>query len=105
MSRRLLSYVLAALFFLTLGSVFQALSQIPTLAQGGCQTFKETGKTVCGKFLTYWQTHGGLAQQGYPISNEFVEVSDLNGKSYTVQYFERAVFEAHPENAAPYDVL
>jgi hypothetical protein len=22
-----------------------------------------------------------------------------------VQYFERAVFEYHPENAAPYDVL
>ncbi|MFL5735444.1 MAG: alpha/beta fold hydrolase, partial [Chloroflexia bacterium] len=30
---------------------------------------------------------------------------DLNGKPYTVQYFERAVFELHPENAAPYDVL
>jgi hypothetical protein len=51
------------------------------LAQGGCQTFTQTGKTVCGKFLTYWQQHGGLAQQGYPISNTFTEVSDLNGKS------------------------
>lgn len=29
----------------------------------------------------------------------------MNGKSYTVQYFERAVFEKHPENQAPYDVL
>lgn len=44
-------------------------------------------------------------QQGYPISDEFMEVSPLNGKPYTVQYFERAVFEYHPENARPYDVL
>lgn len=74
-------------------------------AQPGCQTFSQTGKTVCGKFLAYWNTHGGLAQQGYPISGEFTEVSDLDGKPYTVQYFERAVFEAHPENQPPYDVL
>ena len=40
-----------------------------------------------------------------PISDEFTEVSDLNGKPYTVQYFERAVFEYHPENEAPNDVL
>ena len=28
-----------------------------------------------------------------------------DGNTYTVQYFERARFEAHPENAAPHDVL
>src|SRR5438093_3672684 len=72
---------------------------------GGCQTFPQTGHRVCGKFLQYWQSHGGLAQQGYPISEEFVETSDLNGKPYTVQFFERAVFEMHPENKPPYDVL
>src|SRR5437867_12088835 len=55
-------------------------------AQAACQTFRETGKTVCGKFLDYWKSHGGLAQQGYPISNEFKEVSEVNGKTYTVQY-------------------
>src|SRR5215216_5934207 len=76
-----------------------------TRAQGDCRTFPETGKTVCGKFFAYWNTHGGLAQQGYPISGEFKEVSDVDGKTYTVQYFERAVFELHPENAPPYDVL
>ena len=77
-----------------------------SFAQGtGCQTFPQTGHTVCGKFLTYWQQHGGLAQQGYPISEEFSETSFLNGKPYTVQYFERAVFELHPENAGtPYEV-
>jgi iron complex transport system substrate-binding protein len=46
-----------------------------------------------------------VAQQGFPISNEFQEKSPLDGKTYTVQYFERAVFEMHPENAAPNDVL
>ena len=56
-------------------------------------------------FLDYWNAHGGLAQQGFPISEEFVEKSDLNGQEYTVQYFERAVFEMHPENQPPYDVL
>src|SRR6478672_6761107 len=28
-----------------------------------CNTFNETGQTVCGRFLEYWNTHGGLAQQ------------------------------------------
>jgi hypothetical protein len=74
-------------------------------AQVNCQTFTETGKTVCGRFLDYWQRNGGLAQQGFPISDQLQEVSATDGKSYTVQYFERAVFELHPENAAPYDVL
>jgi predicted metalloprotease len=47
-----------------------------------------------------------LAQQGYPISDEFTEVSDLDGQPYRVQYFERAVFEYHPENTGtPHDVL
>lgn len=71
----------------------------------GSRLFAETGKRVGGKFLDYWQKNGGLPQQGYPISEEFTEVSDLDGKTYTVQYFERAVFELHPENRAPYDVL
>ncbi|HEY0069966.1 MAG TPA: cupredoxin domain-containing protein, partial [Chloroflexia bacterium] len=68
-------------------------------------TFGETGKTLRGKFLQYWDAHGGLAQQGFPISEEMVEKSDTDGKFYTVQYFERAVFEAHPENQPPNDVL
>src|SRR5690349_23029603 len=67
--------------------------------------FPETGQTVGGRFLAYWNTHGGLAQQGYPISAEMREVSETDGKPYTVQYFERAVFELHPENAPPNDVL
>ncbi len=44
--------------------------------------------------------------QSYPLTEEFEETSQLNGKAYTVQYFERAIFEHHPENAgSPYEVL
>jgi hypothetical protein len=75
-------------------------------AQGQTRTFPETGKTVRATFLSYWNTHGGLAQQGYPISEEMQEKSDTDGKTYTVQYFERAVFEQHPEFAGtPNEVL
>ncbi|HUP27630.1 MAG TPA: M28 family peptidase [Chloroflexia bacterium] len=74
-------------------------------SEQGSVLFQETGKRVGGKFLEYWKAHGGLAQQGYPISDEFTEKSDLNGKTYLVQYFERAVFELHPENSPPNDVL
>lgn len=73
--------------------------------QAGCQTFSQTGHKVCGRFLAYWNEHGALAQPGYPLSEEFTETSQLNGRPYTVQYFERAVFEYHPENQAPNDVL
>ncbi|HYP41720.1 MAG TPA: hypothetical protein VEX13_15285 [Chloroflexia bacterium] len=75
------------------------------LPGSGSVTFPETGKTIRGVFLDYWQRNGNLAQQGYPISNVMGEISDLDGRIYTVQYFERAVFEYHPENQPPYNVL
>jgi predicted metalloprotease len=63
----------------------------------GSVLFRETGKRLGGPFLAYWRANGGLAQQGFPISDEFMEVSPVDGKQYRVQYFERAVFELHPE--------
>src|SRR5690242_9130516 len=74
-------------------------------AQAAQHRFAETGYTVMGRFLSYWQASGGLARFGYPLGDQRSEVSALNGKSYTVQYFERAEFELHPENQPPYDVL
>src|SRR5690349_16973758 len=74
-------------------------------AQGNCQTFAETRQNVCGRFLDYWKTNGGLAQQGYPLTGEMDETNAADDKIYKTQYFERAVFELHPENEAPYDVL
>jgi hypothetical protein len=105
MLKRISSYAALTIVVMVLTTLFRPLDQSSSLAQGGCQTFKETGKQVCGRFLQYWQQNGGLPQQGFPLSNEFTEVSPLDGKPYVVQYFERAVFEKHPENQAPFDVL
>jgi peptide/nickel transport system substrate-binding protein len=65
--------------------------------------FPETGHTVSGKILEYWQKYGGLQQFGFPLSESFDEPS-TDGKTYETQYFERARFEVHPEKAAPYEV-
>jgi hypothetical protein len=82
-----------------------ASGQIPNNAPGSV-SFPATGKQLGGPFLRYWQNGGGLAQYGYPISDEFRERSATDGKEYTVQYFERAVFEIHPEYAGtPHEVL
>src|SRR5438874_412055 len=99
---RSLSLLAALMLLLT---TFGPVTNSHSYAQGASRTFTETGKTVNGRFLEYWNNHGGLTQQGFPISEEFNEVSDLNGQSYKVQYFERAVFEWHPEFATPNNVL
>jgi len=70
----------------------------------GAAFFTQTGHNLEGRFLTYWQANGGLAQFGYPLSEVFRQQLE-DGREYDVQYFERARFELHPENAAPYDVL
>jgi uncharacterized protein YkwD len=67
--------------------------------------FPETGFCISGRFLAYWETNGGLPQQGLPITGVIEERSRFDGRIYRVQYFERARFEEHPENQAPYDVL
>ncbi len=71
----------------------------PLLPGGNTQTFPETGHTVSGQFLTFWQNNGGLPVFGYPLSDVVVE----NGRA--VQYFERQRFEYHPENQAPFNIL
>lgn len=54
--------------------------------------FPETGHKLGHGFLRFWEKYGGLRIFGYPITEEFEE----NG--LTVQYFERARFEWHPDN-------
>ena len=67
--------------------------------------FQQTGHSLGGPFLQFWQSTGGLSIYGYPISEELSEVSPTNGETYTVQYFERNRFEYHPEAAGtPYEV-
>jgi len=65
--------------------------------------FAETGRCIAGRFLAYWEAHGGLARHGLPLSDEFTQLL-ADGRPYTVQYFERSRFELHPENAMPDDV-
>ncbi len=60
--------------------------------------FSQTGHYLGGDFLAYWQANGGLSLFGYPITEEL----DYNGT--TVQYFERAVFEYHPDAPAGWTV-
>ncbi len=66
--------------------------------------FVPTRHSAGGAFLAYWQGHGGLAQFGYPISEEYDAVSLTDGKTYRTQYFERARFEWHPELPPVYQV-
>ncbi len=96
---------LSALMALVIAVTSLTVAPAPTHAQVNSRIFPETGRTVQGRFLDYWQKNGALAQQGLPISAEMQEKSDTDGKLYTVQYFERGVFELHPENKAPHDVL
>ncbi|MFO7168993.1 MAG: hypothetical protein DIU80_013310 [Chloroflexota bacterium] len=82
----------------------------------GCRFFPETGHNVCGAILQAWQASGlefdgqrgvsfaeSLALFGLPLSDEQTET--IEGQEYTVQWFERARFELHPENQPPYNVL
>ncbi len=78
-------------------AAFQPIA--PFNGSAGQAYFKETGHSLRGGFKTFWETHGGLAQFGYPITEEFQEVNPSDGQTYTVQYFERNRFEWHPEHA------
>ncbi len=78
---------------------------MPDPHQDGVIYFPETGHTLRGKFLAYWQQNGGLPQFGYPLTEEFFEPDGPNNAPLQVQYFERNRFELHPENQPPYDVL
>jgi polysaccharide biosynthesis protein PslG len=64
--------------------------------------FPETGFWVQGHFREYWETRGGLFVFGYPITGVFWHEGDGMYK----QYFQRAIFEYHPEHAGTeYEVL
>jgi polysaccharide biosynthesis protein PslG len=62
--------------------------------------FQETGHSAQNYYWQFWKnTPDALRILGYPISEPFVQESFTEpGKSYRVQYFERAVLEEHPEN-------
>jgi hypothetical protein len=85
--------------------------------QPNCRFFPETGHNACGDILAAWRANGleidgrggkteaeNLALFGLPLSDLMTETLS-DGKQYQVQWFERARFELHPENAPPYNVL
>lgn len=74
---------------------------IEAASDQNCTFDTVTDHRLCFGFRAYWQSHGGLLIFGRPISEEFSDPTS----GLTVQYFERAVFEYHPEKPAPYQVL
>lgn len=63
----------------------------------------ETGHSLSGVFKQVWIERGGLQIFGYPISEEFPELSATDGKWHMVQYFERNRFEHHLDFIGTYD--
>ena len=74
--------------------------------RGTCVFYAQTQHSLRGAFLNFHYAYGEVPVYGYPLTEEFAERNAANGKSYTVQYFERNRFEYHPENTDPrYQVL
>lgn len=62
------------------------------------------GHEVSDQFADFWQRNGGIAIFGWPITPQRHETL-ADGLLYTVQYFERARFELHPEHAGtPFEI-
>jgi hypothetical protein len=96
---RLISLLALAILVLPAGAGARPARQVAE------RCFPETGQCLGGAMLRFWEQHGGLPVFGYPIGPATDEVSAEDGRTYRVQWLERARFELHPENQAPYDVL
>jgi hypothetical protein len=85
----------------TLSAGLNPTQRVPDPHSPDVAYFTPVGHTLRGGFRDYWQKHGGLAQFGYPFTEEFTEISPTDGKPYVTQYFERARFEYHTESNNP----
>jgi hypothetical protein len=98
------------------GRDWTAFPKVGGPPQPGCLFYGQTGHSICGSILNLYRSNGlefdgkngkseaeSLALFGLPLSEPIVE-DTTNGK-FTIQWFERARFEIHPENSPPYDVL
>ena len=71
---------------------------VPCGTTPNCRYFPETQHIVHGVFLEYFENNGGLEAFGYPISELFRDFNDDgSGRAYTMQWFQRARLEHHPE--------
>ena len=78
--------------------------------------FQETGFAIAPEFWDYWSSHGlefgdpgysfreALLLFGFPISPPQMETNP-DGDTVLTQWFERARFEYHPDNAPEFQVL
>jgi hypothetical protein len=76
----------------------------------------QTGHAIDDRFWEFWSNRGldlgdpgvsyreAVALFGYPLSEAMVE-TNADGDTVLTQYFERAVFEHHPENPPEWQVL
>lgn len=65
---------------------------------GNSHYFEETGQTVRGEFLRFFDVYGGVESLGYPISEE------ITVDGWRVQYFQKGRLEYHLENEPAYRV-
>lgn len=69
-------------------------------AQTEGRPYPQTGYTLAGEFVHFYDSYGGVPLFGYPISAARTE------GGYLVQWTERQRLEWHPENrGTPYEVL
>lgn len=106
---------LAADWLLAQGRDWQTF---PKADPAAAHYFAETGHAIAPQFWGFWSRNGlefdgnakakSMAESpalfGYPISEAQMEPPPTARCIWT-QWFERARFEYHPENKAPYDVL
>jgi uncharacterized protein YkwD len=69
------------------------------VAAAGPHYFPETSHNCPELFYTYWLAHGGMDAFGLPITETYTQ------DGLTIQWFERARFERHPESKdTPFEV-
>lgn len=77
---------------LTVGAL--ASLALPAYAQEGGRYYPETGHSVDGRFVDFFDGHGGLAILGYPITNSFIDPQT----GWLIQYFQNARVELAPDS-------
>lgn len=108
--RFLLELIDGRVWMAPLGRLLTAGDRFGPVAPGGAispvQPTPAAGQAVAGRFLAYWQAHGGMALLGAPIAAPTLERDgDGIGRGYLVQWCANARLEYHPEAArTPYAV-
>lgn len=80
------------------GRTDPAFAPMPAENDANTTYFPQTGHSIRFGFREFWLRNGGVPIFGYPLSEEFTEISVDDGQPYTVQYFERVKMEYHPED-------